>query len=289
MGVPAPAGVGASGRPGPGDQANGVLSGTFQAIGVSQPFAFRGSMNLALWASYNTTLTTVNGSLAATVGAGGTIAPGAAINGSNVPLGTTVGTIVGTAITLLLPTLTFHGRTNASSTLMTGIFNTSGLLGATVTGPGIQAGTTVAESVIPSIPPSFGYSGARGTIRLSLQPTAANSTQNEPSMFTFKLTPAAVVTGADIAAVFTGAAIVYSGTIQVERSFDGGATWLVCNVGGQGLMAQYSAGTPINNSFPEWEMQVLYRLNCTVYGSGTMNYRMSQTGPAAQSLGIGGQ
>ncbi len=289
MGVPAPAGVGASGRPGPGDQANGVLSGTFQAIGVSQPFAFRGSMNLALWASYNTTLTTVNGSPAATVGAGGTIAPGAAVNGSNVPAGTTIGTIAGTAVTLLLPTLTLRAATNVSSALMTGLPSTAGLLGSTVVGTGIPASTTVIEIVTAAVAATNDSPGVPGVVRLSALPTAPNSIHNSKSPFTFKLTSQAITTGADAAAVFTGAAIVYVGTIQVERSFDGGYTWLVCNVGGQGLLAQYMAGTPINNSFPEWEKEVLYRLNCTAYTSGLMNYRMSQTGPAATSLGIGGQ
>ena len=98
---------------------------------------------------------------------------------------------------------------------------------------------------------------------------------------------AVTVTGTDANASFTGAAIDYVGTVQVERTFDGGFTWVVCNIGGAGQLAQFAAGTPVSVTFGEPEKDVLYRLNCIAYSSGTINYRISQTGGAAESLAIG--
>lgn len=206
MGIPAPAGVGASGAPPAGDQANAVLSGAFAAIGVSQPFAFRGPMNLAIWASLVDALTTTKGSLNASVASGTGIAVGQAVNSVNVPPGTTWATFASPNGTLALPA---------------------------------------------------GYSTAN------------------------------IVSGTDAAAIVTGAGILYVGTVQIERSFDGGRTWIVCNVGGSGQLAQYNAGTPVSLTFGEPEKQVLYRLNCVAYTSGVINYRISQTGGAAESLAIG--
>ena len=199
MGIPAPAGVAATGLPPAGDQANAVLSGKITAVGPSLPFAFRGPMNLALWASINTTLTTTAGSTAATIASATGLAAGDAIKSANVPAGTTIAAIAGTNVTL---------------------------------------------------------------------------SQN------------ATVTGADTAATFTGALVTFAATVQLERSFDGGSTWIVCNAGSLGALAQWTAG-PVSLTFGEPEKNVLYRFNCTAYTSGTINYRISQTGGAAESLAIG--
>jgi hypothetical protein len=76
------------------------------------------------------------------------------------------------------------------------------------------------------------------------------------------------------------------GTVRLERSFDGGTTWVVCGVGGAGSQASYTLnGADISVVAAEPEKGVLYRLNCTAYTSGTINYRMSATGGAALSLG----
>ena len=99
-------------------------------------------------------------------------------------------------------------------------------------------------------------------------------------------TNASVVTGTDSAAVFTGAAVTYSASIQLERSFDGGRTYVVCGIGGGGAQAIWSAGTPVSVIVGEPERQVLYRLNCTQYTSGMINYRLSTTGAAAESLAL---
>lgn len=288
MGIPAPQGIAASGLPPAGDQANAVLSGTFSAVGPSQPFAFRGPMNLAIWASVTTALTTAAASLAATVASATGLAAGSAINSANVPKGTTVGALAVLAVTLAVPPITMPGRVNPAAAAITDIPDTTGLVGATVTGPGIPAGTTVLAITLASIAVTNLSDGRRGTVRLSANPTAITPDKNNPQQFTFARTANAIATtGADASASFTGAGIVYVGTVQLEHSFDGGATWLVCNVGASGLLAQWSAGTPVNLTFGEPEKNVLYRLNCAAYTSGVINYRISQTGGAAESLAIG--
>lgn len=291
MGKAAPQGVSASGAPPAGDQANAVLTGAFTGIGPGAPFALRGPMNLAIWASVTTALTTAAGSLAATVGAGGTIAPGDAINSVNVPFGTTVGTIVGTAITMLIPPISLVGDIQFPAARITGLRNTTGLVGATIVSPFFPAGTTVtgittAASVPPGANPGDG-AGVYGVVTTSAAPLSG-PTYKGPVPITFLRTANAItVTGADAAAVFTGAEIVYSGSVQVERSFDGCQTWLPCNVGNLGTLAQYNGGGPINITFGEPEKEVYYRLNCRTYVSGVINYRLSQTGGAAESLAIG--
>lgn len=63
-------------------------------------------------------------------------------------------------------------------------------------------------------------------------------------------------------------------TVTVERSFDGGTTWVpvAATAGGSAL----SHTAPTSYSLQEVERDVLYRLNCTAYTSGTVNYRVSQ-------------
>ena len=79
----------------------------------------------------------------------------------------------------------------------------------------------------------------------------------------------------------------YSATIRLERSFDGGTTWYICGVGGSGAQAIYStANSDVSLVVGEPEKGVLYRLNCTVFASGPVNYRFSSTGAAAVSLAI---
>jgi len=203
MGIPAPAGVGATGLPPAGDKANAVVSGVITAVGPGAPFAFYGNFDIIIYASVNSALTTTTGSNVASVVSGTGLAPGVAVNSVNVPRGTTWLTFSGTAGTLAFP-------------------------------PGT--------------------------------------------------TSAAVISGTDAAAIFTGAAVVFVGSVQLERSFDGGATWVLCNIGGTGTLAQYAAGTPVSLVVGEPEKQVLYRINCTAYTSGTINYRISETGVAALSI-----
>lgn len=66
----------------------------------------------------------------------------------------------------------------------------------------------------------------------------------------------------------------FSGTAQLEKSFNGGTTWLPCCKDNDGTAASYTSA--INLSAFEPEYGVLYRWNCTAYTSGTINYRISQ-------------
>lgn len=80
----------------------------------------------------------------------------------------------------------------------------------------------------------------------------------------------------------------WNGTVQLERSFDGGTTWIVCGAGGTGQQAIYTTatGADVSVTGSEPELGVAYRLRCTAYVSGTINYRMSATGVLATSNGI---
>ncbi len=292
MSIPAKVGIAAAGLPNAGDQANAVLSGQISAIGPSAAFAFRGPMNFALWASINTALTTTIGALAATVASATGLAVGDAINSVNVPGGTTIGVLAGTNVTLALAPRTHWGSISADGKI-TGNFPTDRLLGATVTVPStaegvtLPANTTVTGIVQANVAPSVNApNGVPGIIQLSANPTALPTDPHQRA-FQFALTGnGIVVTGADAAATFTGSNLTFNATVQLERSFDGGGTWIACNLGTGGAIASWTTG-PISFTFGEPEKQTLYRLNCTAYTSGTINYRISQTGAAGESLAIG--
>lgn len=296
MGIPAPIGVSASGLPNAGDQANGVISGILSAVGPGKPFAFRGPMNLAIWASIATTLATTAATATGTVGSATGLAAGNAISSVNLPRGTTIGVLGGTTATFAFPTLTYPATLNTvnDSVILPPGSNVAALLGATVTVPStaegatIPSGTTVTAIVQKDIAPTDTSAGRPGIITISNIPTAAPLNPNALIPLEFALTDNAITTtGTDANASFSGAAINYSATVQLERSFDGGLTWIVCNIGGSGQLAQWTAGTPVSLTFGEPEKNVLYRLNCIAYTSGTINYRISQTGGAAESLAIG--
>lgn len=63
----------------------------------------------------------------------------------------------------------------------------------------------------------------------------------------------------------------FAGTVQLERSFDG-ATWLPLTERGSSI----TFTGPCSEIFEEPEPSAQYRLNCTSYTSGTINYRLSQ-------------
>lgn len=300
MGIAAQYGISASGQPNAGDGANAVASGVLSAVGPSAPFSFRGPMNLELWASYNTALTTTLASLTATIGAAGALAIGSSINSANVLPGSTLKTITGTSITIAPPPLSFWSTILANGQVTippgtAGVFAAL-LLGATVAlqsnvaGVTLPAGTTVTGIIQNDVAATNISAGRPAILQLSNPPTGLTP-NNGTIPLVFTPTANSVVTaGADALASFTGAAIVYTGTVQLERSFDGGRTWLVCNVGSGGTLAQWNAGTPVSITFGEPEKNVLYRLNALAYtgiAGTTLNYRISQTGGAAESLAIG--
>lgn len=57
-----------------------------------------------------------------------------------------------------------------------------------------------------------------------------------------------------------------SGTVVVQRSFDNGSTWV--------SVESFTADAERIGHEPE--NRVLYRLNCSAYTSGTINYRISR-------------
>ena len=287
MGQSAALGVAEFTPPPANDRANALVSGSFSAVGPSKPINVVGWANLSIWASYNTALTTTAGSLTATVASSGAIAIGQNINGANVPAGTTVGNIVGTTVTLALPALTLAGVLQANGVL-SGLPSTTGLLGAAVSGPGIPNGATVSAIITPAVvTPSFQAGTTPGSVQLSnVSTTQQQSTQ--PQAFTFQPTGNAVTGGVDNAALFVGSAITWVGTVQLEKSFNGGKDFIIASTDNTGTLAQYNNGTPVSTQFGDGESGVLYRVNCTAYVSGVINYRLSTTGSAGGALPTGG-
>jgi hypothetical protein len=320
MGIPAGMGVAAAGTPNSGDQANAVASGQITAIGPRAPFAFRGPMNLVIWASINQTLTTTAASLAASVGSITGITKGASINSTLVPAGATVEGISGNNFNITLPPITLPVYPTKASPgvpfdpgISTQSFNVrlppgsnvAALLGATVTVPStamgvtMPAATTVTAIVQADIAPTTenrGNSPGRpGIIQLSAKPTAVPNAPGTPQVvIQLQFAPtgnAIAASGSDTAATFTGGltSITFSASVALERSFDGGLTWVPCNIPTNSatvIPAIWTAG-PVSLTFGEPEKNVLYRLNALDYASGTINYRVSQTGGAAESLAIG--
>ena len=288
MGIPATNGIGFIGPVPAGDRASQVQTGTFSAVGTSIPIPIMGPFNIAIWASVNTALTVTGGSLSASVVSGTGLGAGGAINSVNVPRGVTWATFSGTSGTLVMPTYQLAGRTSVSTSqygfpVIKDLGRTTSLVGSTVTGPGIPANTTVV-SIIQAFGVAANGAVQYGIVRLSATPTSAASLKEPPTIFSFAIADGAIASGTDANAVFTGAGVTYSGSIQIERSFDGGGTWVVANSGGGGSLAIFAAGTPVSIAFGEPELGVLYRLNCTTYSSGTINYRISSSGAATMAL-----
>ena len=280
MGLPAPLGVLASGAPVTGDAANAVISGTFTSVGPGVPFTFLGPYNLLIWASYSTNLTTTTGTTNFTVASAGALTVGVAVNSINVPPGTTIGTLSGTSGTLALPTISLVGNVYSGNSSISGLVSTTGLIGATVTGTGIPTGTTITGILQAAVLNA-------GVLVPGIAIMSASAIATVPGKaISFALAGASLSSGTDTNSSFTGAAIAYNGSVQLERSFDGGSTWIVGNVGGQGNLAVWNLGTPISLLSGEVESTVLLRLNCTSFSSGPINYRISETGAAAMSLAI---
>jgi hypothetical protein len=80
----------------------------------------------------------------------------------------------------------------------------------------------------------------------------------------------------------------WTGSVQLERSFDGGVTWVVCGVGGGGIaQAIYASGLDVSITADEPERGMGYRIHCTALSAGApLNYRLSSTGVLGTSNGI---
>lgn len=90
---------------------------------------------------------------------------------------------------------------------------------------------------------------------------------------TVTLSTAAIASGSTVASKIMGG-VTFSATVQLQRSFDGGATWITISEDTTGTLASYTA--EMNGLIYEPEQGVQYRFNCTAYTSGTINYRISQ-------------
>ncbi len=69
----------------------------------------------------------------------------------------------------------------------------------------------------------------------------------------------------------------FAGTVQVQKSFDGGTTWIPYGADDTGAIPVVSA--PVSFRAVESELGVNYRLACTAFTSGTINYRLSASLP----------
>lgn len=257
-------------------------------------------MNVVVFGTKNTTLTVTKGSLSASVASATGLAAGDAIDSVKVPKGTTIGVLSGTDVTLAVPPVTLPARflsKDSVNVMLPPGSNVAALVGATVTVPSdaegvvIPASTTVVSVVQTDVAPNAeGQGGVPGVVALSAKPSSVPVIDPAKGWvpLEFAVGAAAIVaeSGDDADALFMGAATPWSATVQLERSFDGGATWVVCNIGGAGQPAQWTGGSPVSLSFGEAERGVLYRLNCIAYSSGRINWRISATGQASLSLSV---
>lgn len=79
----------------------------------------------------------------------------------------------------------------------------------------------------------------------------------------------------------------FVGTIVLERSFDAGSTWQQVTFS-DGTALSYNA--PVSVVWSEAEYGVQYRVRCSVYTSGTINWRLSlgSEQPSAASVRLSG-
>lgn len=132
---------------------------------------------------------------------------------------------------------------------------------------------------------------------MGIPANGASGTPPAHDQANFVLAGTFTATGQSQAALLYGAfnMLIYAGggpnaawtaSIQLERSFDGGTTWVVCaDPMGTTNQAVYANAKDVSRQFAECERGVMYRLDCTAYTSGTINYRLSTTGQAAMVWG----
>lgn len=65
----------------------------------------------------------------------------------------------------------------------------------------------------------------------------------------------------------------FTATVRLERSFDGGTTYLPVTADSNGLLTFTG---PVSEQWNEPEAGVSYTLNCTAFTSGPVNFRISQ-------------
>lgn len=71
-----------------------------------------------------------------------------------------------------------------------------------------------------------------------------------------------------------------AGTVAVQRSYDGGNTWVIHSIiistGIQAMSFAITAAAPLSIMLTEPERGMMYQLNCTAFTS-TITYRLSAT------------
>lgn len=151
----------------------------------------------------------------------------------------------------------------------TSLTTTSGSSSATVSsGTGLTQGMGV-NSPAGNVPPGTTLATVSGTnVTLAFPPgfTAAN-----------------VTGGTDAAASFGTVAV--AGTLQLERTFDGGSTWVIHDYPPTGGTMVFTNPGSVSLILNEVERGVFYRINCVGYTSGTVNYRLSGSGLANTAFG----
>ena len=67
-----------------------------------------------------------------------------------------------------------------------------------------------------------------------------------------------------------------AGTVAIERSLDDEATWQVVSQDSTGAAASYTSASDVafNGMLEEPDSDIPYRLNCTAYTSGDINWRI---------------
>jgi hypothetical protein len=66
---------------------------------------------------------------------------------------------------------------------------------------------------------------------------------------------------------------IFNAILILERSFDNGQTWFPLTANGIPIL---TFSSPVSEQWGDEEYNVVYRLSCTQYVSGTVNYRISQ-------------
>lgn len=290
MAVPASPGLAANDKSATSqDRANALVTGTLTAVGPGKAMPAWGPLNFMAYGVIAGALTiAASGTNAGAVVSVTNINVGDSVQSTLVPAGTTVKTSGGgTALTFAFPTQTWQCNLikSAAITFPNGVpggLTLSTLVGAAVSDPNGYFGSGVTVLGV----------GADGvSLLLSAAPTSL-PTLNAPVPVEFALTANCLVAGVDSAATYSGAATPFGAsviTLQVERSLDGGSTWVCANIGGSGQPAQFAnPAAPINVSFAEPEAGALYRVNATAFSTlvtnTTCTYRWSATGQASTIL-----
>lgn len=188
------------------------------------------------------------------------------------PAGDQANAVLAGTLTAIGPgaSFAFYGGFNASvwGSRATTITTSAGSASATVaSATGLAVGQSISSANVPAGSTIGALSGTSVTIALPAGKTVAD-----------------ITAGTAVAAAF--GPVVTAATVQLERTFDGGATWLPVSVDGLGTPAVFTNPTGASVVGEEWERMVSYRFNCTAYSSGaTVNYRISQTGSLATATG----